>query len=195
MIILSIAALAVAVHATTVPPAPPTTVPPTTIAAPTTVPAPTTTIPIPEGYTPLIDGLQMIGVAVPASWTDVDTAPAVYESGVQYPYIAASPDLEAFFTGFEVPGVMFTALPFQLDPLVVIDQFGLTGGCEKLEVKTYDDPFFVGVVQVGTNCGDLHMTWNLVAAAPAEHTYTAMVQVQTADPVELQTILRTFNDV
>lgn len=196
--IITMMALAAAVYATTtVPPAPPTTTvpaPTTTVVDTSTTPAtPTTTIPIPDGYTPLFDDLGTIAIAVPGDWVDVDTAPATAEGGDTYPYIAASPDLASFYTAFEVPGVMFTALPFQLDPLVVVETFGLSGGCAKLEVKTYDDPFFIGVVQVGTDCGPQHMTWNLVAAAPADHTFTAMVQVQTADPEQLQTILRTFN--
>ena len=51
----------------------------------------------------------------------------------------------------------------------------------------------MGVVQVGTNCGTTGMTWNMVVATPADHTFSAVVQVQTTVPEELQTVLLTFN--
>ena len=133
-------------------------------------------------------------VAVPDTWTDVDTTPVVTETQEQRPYIAAAPDLASFLTSFDTPGVTYTSLPFAPDPLDVVSQYGLPSGCETLEVKTYDDPVFAGVVQVGTDCGPQHMTWNMVVAAPADHAFTALVQVQTLPDDEARdVVLRTFN--
>jgi hypothetical protein len=178
--------------------APPSTEPPTTApssTAPTTTApntAPSTTAPIPEGYVPLVDDTNSIVLAVPEAWTDVDTAPKADAEGVQRPYIAASPDLESS-ASFDTPGVLYAALPFTADPLVLIEQLGLREGCETLEVKTYDDPVFVGAVQIGTNCGPNAMTWNMVVANPVDESFTAVVRVSTANPDELRTILLTFN--
>jgi hypothetical protein len=189
-----LAALAMAVSA-----APPTTEPPTTTVtttAPTTTAAaaaaPSTTTPIPEGYVPLVDDTNSIVIAVPEAWTDVDTAPKNDADGTPRPYIAASPDL-ALSASFDTPGVLYAALPFTADPLVLIEQLGLLEGCETFEVKTYDDPVFVGAVQIGTNCGPNAMTWNMVVANPVDESFTAVLRVQTADPAELRTILLTFN--
>ena len=52
---------------------------------------------------------------------------------------------------------------------------------------------FVGVVQIGTNCGPNAMTWNMVVASPADESFTAVLQVKTANEDELLTIRRTFN--
>ena len=88
---------------------------------------------------------------------------------------------------------IYAAFPFTADPLSLIEQFGLREGCETLEVKTYDDQFFVGAVQIGTNCGPNAMTWNMVVANPADESFTALLQVKTANAEELRRILLTFN--
>jgi len=190
---ITMAALAFAVVAcASTPPAPPdSTVPVTTL--PT---QPTTTTPvIPVGYTPLVDDTDTITIAVPDAWREVNSTPFIPEEGTEdegRPSIVASTDIEAFYGGFDVPGVSFFTIPFQLDPLDVVDEYGLVGGCEKLDVAKYDDPPYVGAIQVGTDCGPRHMTWNMVVASPADHRFTAIVQVQTTDPDELDVVLGTF---
>lgn len=151
--------------------------------------------PIPEGYVPVIDATGALVVAVPATWTDVDPQPAVRD-GVAQPYIAASPDLTSFLTSFDVPGAMYSAFPFTADPLVLLESHGLRAGCATFEVKTYDDPIFVGAVQVGTDCGPNHLTWNMVVASPADRSFTAVVQVQApAGDEAIEIVRRTFNVV
>ena len=212
LIALSLAALASAPAPTT---APPTTAPaavtsttaagadttlPTQPTTTTTMPTgPTTTIPIPAGYTPLIDDSHTIVLAVPETWQDVNTTAFVPEEGTAaegQPSIVAAPDIQQFYTSFNVPGVSFFAVPYVADPLTLISGYGLTSGCMTIEVKEYDDPVFVGFNQVGTDCGPQHMTWNMVVANPidpADHSHTFVLQVQTADATELETVLRTFN--
>jgi hypothetical protein len=197
--------LAALVHASSPapPPTPAATAPTTVAAAPTTtgvtttVPSgPTTTIPIPEGYVPLVDDSHTIAVAVPPSWQDVNTTAFIPEEGTAaegQPSIVASPDIQKFYTSFDVPGLSYFAVPYTADPLTIMDQYGLTSGCTSIAFKEYDDPVFVGVVQVGSDCGPQHMTWNMVVANPADHAFTAVLQVQTADPAELEVVLRTFN--
>lgn len=152
--------------------------------------------PIPVGYTPLVDDTRVLIVAVPETWIEVDTTPAVNEDGSPRPYIAASPDIEAFLGTFDAPGMLYAAFPYQLNPLDLVDAYGLSSGCETIEIKRYEDPVFVGVIQVGTNCGPDGTTWNMVVANPADHDFTAVVQVQAAaDDEALETVLLTFNTV
>ncbi len=91
--------------------------------------------------------------------------------------------------------MLYAAFPPTPDPVPLLEAYGARGGCDTLEVKSYEDPVFTGVVQVGTNCGPDGMTWNMVVADHMDQTYTAVVQVQTADPEELQIVLLTFNRV
>jgi hypothetical protein len=151
---------------------------------------------LPPGYVQLVDDTGRITVAVPDTWTDVDTAPAAGADGAVVPYIAAAPDIAAFQDTFNVPGVLYLALPFEPDPQALIDQFGLSSGCETLEVVPYDDGLFAGLAQVGSGCGTGAATWTMVAASPADESLTAMVHVQSATPADeeaVQVALATFN--
>src|SRR5690606_18666718 len=104
-----------------------------------------------------------------------------HDDGTEQAYIAAAPDLVAFASSFDVPGVVYTALPYTADPQPVIDASGLTGGCATVETIPYSDAVFTGLVQVGTTCGASGAaTWNMVVASPMTAEFTAMVQVQTA---------------
>ena len=159
------------------------------VAPPTSEPQP-----VPEGFVPVVDDTRTIVVAVPETWTDVNTVALVNDDGTPRPYIAVSPDIDSFLATFDTPGVLYMALPFELNPVVVVESYGLTSGCETIEVKTYDDPMFVGVIQIGTNCGPLGMTWNMVVASNADHTFTAVVQVQTVvEDQAREIVLLTFN--
>jgi len=94
--------------------------------------------------------------------------------------------------------VLYAAVPYTEDLLSVFTEYGLQSGCETMEAKTYDDPVFLGIVQIGTDCGDQHVTWNMVVAnpiVPTANPFTALLQVQSADPDEIENILLTFNIV
>jgi hypothetical protein len=151
---------------------------------------------LPPGYVQLVDDTGRITVAVPETWTDIDTAPAVNADGSPQPYIAAAPDLDGFYETFDVPGVLYAAFPFQADGQTVIDQYGLSTECDTVEVVPYDDGAFAGIAQTGTGCGPGDASWTMVVASPADQSMTAVVQVQTAtaaDSLAMETVLATFN--
>lgn len=140
---------------------------------------------LPEGYVRLVDDTGFLTVVVPDTWTDVKTTPVVNEAdGSEQPYIAAAPDIAEFEGTFDVPGVAYVALPFTADPESVITESGLEAGCDTIEVQPYEDPIFTGSVQVGTNCGAGGGTWNMIVASPADESFTALVQLQTASAAD-----------
>jgi hypothetical protein len=152
---------------------------------------------IPPGYVQLVDDTGLLTVTVPDTWTDIDTVPGSTADG-PVPWISASPDLDLFETSFDVPGVRFVAVPFTDDPDSLVAEFGLPdGACTDLDVTAYEDGVFVGVVQVGTSCGESGTaSWLLVVASPADQAFTALVQVQattSADDEAMSMILETFN--
>ena len=166
--------------------------------------APTTTVPgatVPAGYVQLVDDTNHITVTVPNTWTTVQTDPSQNDDGTLQPWIfaTAGTDLDNFQNTF-VDGVLYVAYPFAADPTTLMDQFKLTGGCTEItettdNVQPYSDGVFTGLIQVGTNCGGDGTTWNQVVASPADQSFTAVLQVQTKDPVALQTVLNSFNVV
>jgi hypothetical protein len=141
----------------------------------------------------LTDDTGMITVAVPATWTDVATAP---ESG--RPFIEAAPDRAAFNDSFSVPGVTYRAVPFTADTATAAQQFGLTSGCAGEETEPYDDGAFAGTQLVYSECGGGGSTaeYRVIAANPQNQAFTAVVVIQITGPDEapiLQGILDTFN--
>lgn len=151
---------------------------------------------VPAGYVALVDDTQAIGVIVPQTWTQIDTATAVDPTGAPVPYIAAAPDIESFLTTFDTPGVQFMSFPFEADPQVLVDAYGLVSGCQSVTVEPYADPVFTGVVQVGTACGAGTASWKMVVASPASQARTVVVQVQITGPAEqaaMDNVLNSFN--
>ena len=149
--------------------------------------------PIPDGYVPIVDATDMIVVAAPETWTEIDVSLAPTEGAGEVPRIAASPDLMSFYTSFDTPGLLYVAYPYTINPLDYVDHFGEKMGCASMEVKEYEDPIFIGVIQIGTDCGPQHMIWNMIVASPADESFTAVVQVQSTVDLERQTVVRTFN--
>lgn len=140
---------------------------------------------LPPGYVRIVDDTRSITVVVPETWIDVETVPLTNEAdGSTHPMIAAAPDIEQYQTTFDVAGVRYTAIPFTADPEAVITSSGLEAGCEITEVEPYEDAVFAGSVQVGTNCGPGGGTWNMIVASPADESFTAVVQVQTASDAD-----------
>ena len=112
------------------------------------------------------------------------------------PFIAAAPNIDSFVNTFDTPGVRYIAFAYAPDPQTLVTEYGLEAGCASIAVQPYTDGTFTGVVQVGTECGSGLATWNMVVASPADLSFTAVVQVQTASPVDqqaLDVVLASFN--
>jgi hypothetical protein len=164
--------------------------------APPTAPDDTATVEsIPEGFVRLIDDTGFLTVVVPDTWDMVDTVPAGNPDGSPQPWILASTvDLEGFNATF-TSGVLYYAAPYEADPEAYVTSRGLSGGCETIAVQPYEDPIFTGFVQVGTNCGEDGGTWNMIAASPADQSFTAIVQLQISSADEQEAfdlVLSTF---
>jgi hypothetical protein len=88
-------------------------------------------------------------------------------------------------------------MPHTAVPQTLIDSYGLTSGCRELDVVDYDDGVFVGLAQVGSSCGSTgEGSWVMVSASPADSSFTALVQVQSATSTgeeAIDTVLETFN--
>jgi hypothetical protein len=139
------------------------------------------------------DDTGTITVDVPATWTDVATAP---DGG--RPFIEAAPDRAAYNGTFTVPGVTYIAAPFSADTEAATQQFGLTSGCASEETQSYDDGAFAGTQLVYSQCGGEGSSaeFHVIAANPQNQAFTALLRIQITGPDEtpiLQGILDTFN--
>lgn len=148
-----------------------------------------------ENYVTVTDDSGTLSMSVPAGWSQVDGAPIDID-GTSSPSIMASPDLAAYTSGWETPGVQFVASAalagFTADEL--LDLAGMTD-CTSEGRQDYDDGAYVGRFETFAGCAGTSTSTIAVAAFPADGDFGVLVVVQVvseADLAALDEILRTF---
>lgn len=136
----------------------------------------------PAATVPLVDDTGVLTIEVPATWTDVDTAPGTNDDGTPMPWISASTDYAAFRETFDVPGAVLAGVTYTTDLQSWIDRLGQDGPCAESVTEPYDDGALVGLHATFSQCGATGAaTFHLVAAnAGADTARTYLVQVQSA---------------
>jgi hypothetical protein len=159
---------------------------------PTSPPGTEIGTPIPVDFVALVDDTGTISVEVPASWNDVDTVP-----DGDIPSIVASPDLDRFRTSFDNAGMTYRADRYREDTLAAARAFGPMASCDREVAEPYDDGVFAGSHLTYTDCaGSDDVEVHVIAANPADQTFTALLFIQIIRPDELPVvngILATFN--
>lgn len=178
----------------TVPAGAPTFPPPPTAA---TVPAGATApISIPPGYVQIVDDTGVLTVAIPLTWTDVDTAPDTHADGTFRPYIEASTNGQRFRDTLDAPGVLLVAGHHVANTAAFLDFYGIRDGCANEVIEPFDNGVLSGHIGHWTECGtagtpELHV----VAASPADGLRTVVLRVVITRPDEqraLELALATF---
>lgn len=150
-------------------------------------------------YEQVTDDLGRIIMEVPVEWSDRDTTPIVTEDGTEYPYIAASNNLQSFLDTYDDPGVVFALLDPTSDVSADLGTYAPPeGACTDLGITDYSDPVFTGKYQVWDACGGTSTSLVILVAQPADLSYTAVILLQatsTADYEALDRIFATFNVV
>jgi hypothetical protein len=159
----------------------------TTTAAPFTLPA---------GYQVLVDDTDRIQIAVPPTWTDIDTT-ALDVDGAVVPAISAATDLEVWDDTFDAPGVLYAAFPYTADPQTLVDRYALTSGCATTTTVPYSDGVFSGLWGQWAECGLTKLAeWHLIVASPVGQEFTALVVTQLTGPQDQEAfdvVRETFN--
>jgi serine protease Do len=143
-------------------------------------------------YESVTDDLNQIVVDVPTAWVDRDTAPQQDDSGATRPYIAAAADLDAFGTSWNEPGLVFTVTDPVDDVYAFLDGFGLAEVCTSEGVEEYSDPVFTGAYQIWSGCNGADSVVVLLAAVPADGSYTAAILAQISSQADLGALDRAF---
>lgn len=163
-----------------------------TVAVPTVAPGPTvpgTPTTLPPGFVRVTDDTATISMAVPATWTDVQTAGLPLDDGTTTPQLIASPDAATFQASFDVPGVSVISAAPIADPQTVLTDNGLTSGCASFATEAYDDGVYSGVAQIGTGCGSTGTGgWRMIVGNTADGTTGVVIQLQTASPADQQAV-------
>lgn len=147
-----------------------------------------------SGYQTLVDDTGQITVDVPNEWTDIATAPLVFEDGTENPFIKASTDIATFDGSWDAPGLFYAALTYTEDIAGTIalvapstEQCATDNG-----VTDYDDGVFTGQYQYWSDCGASASEYVALVANPGDSSYTAVIAVQILSDADWEALDQAF---
>lgn len=137
-------------------------------------------------YETVLDESETIEVEVPVEWSDRRGEPT--ELG---PTIFASTDVDELLSGWEVPGVLFSATrEFDAsDPEPVLDQLA-PDDCTSQGREDYTDPLYHGRYEFFSDCGGTDTQYVVVVAAPEDNAFAVAVAVQLVSDADLDALDR-----
>ena len=142
---------------------------PIEVAKPTNEPEPPA-----ADFVTVYDDSGIVSVNVPTSWTSVSGSQLSNGDGVQFYNVTASPDLDAWSSGWTVPGVSVSSTQDQ--SLVIADLINgtttsLAGECEDKETGDYDDGVYVGSYVYLSNCGGIGTDYVSIVAQDTDKNF------------------------
>ncbi|WP_294181710.1 S1C family serine protease [uncultured Schumannella sp.] len=146
-------------------------------------------------YVSVVDDTQSMIVEVPASWNQSDGSVWTDGNGFRYAHIEASPNLAAYATSWDVPGVSMYASAEAYGKVTPKDLMKMMSdslpaeGCELLESESYDDGWHSGGYTYWDACGGKAAALVVTADAP-EGGYVIMVAIQSTTEADLAAIDR-----
>lgn len=154
---------------------------------------------VPSSWTVLVDDTRTISIAAPSTWTHVDTVPLRSYAGTPGPWISATTDQDLMFPAegvadtFSVPGVVYTATPYNPDTASMLaaatEHYPL---CAAEPVHTFDNGNYAGHVQTFSGCGGTASRIVHLAANPTDASFTAVLLIQLTGTSSDTTILNGF---
>lgn len=144
-----------------------------------------------SGYTTVSDSLGVLSVEVPVEWTDVREYDWVMDEQVVGLRLTASPDVDAFFESWGMPGVYFSASADLLkttDEAGLLDSIDYSESCTFGERKELPDGHFTGLYDRWENCGDAQSSALIVAVAPQERSFVVLIEMQVVSDADLDAV-------
>ncbi|MGJ0203877.1 trypsin-like peptidase domain-containing protein [Leucobacter sp. gxy201] len=146
-------------------------------------------------YVTVTDDSGRVSVEVPASWTQVDGT-AIVDGSTEVQSIIASPDLQAYRSGWAVPGVNVLASQQDVSEATARDFVELMAGdlpghgCTSAASEDYADGLHTGVYELWENCGPEKAKFLVVGAVADSGEYVVLVAVQAVRESDLDAIDR-----
>jgi serine protease Do len=148
------------------------------------------------GYRTIHDDSQAIVMEVPDTWRDIDGSLWVDEGEVLGASIAASVNLDRFYTSWEEPGVFFAAsrsLVAVIDEDALLDLFTFAESCTYEGRYDYLDALYTGAYDVWYDCGNVGTILVVMAVSPANRSFLGLMQVQVVSSADLDALDRIFD--
>lgn len=138
-----------------------------------------------ESYVEVSDDSGLLTLEVPTAWAEINGSST--QKGD--PAVSASPDLDAFHNGWDVPGVIFIVskeFARQTDD-AVLDLFS-GGKCASQGRAPYQDSLYGGTLEFFTDCGGTATARALVVARPPNNLFAAVIDVQLVTDADLDAL-------
>ncbi|MFP7364564.1 trypsin-like peptidase domain-containing protein [Corynebacterium callunae] len=132
------------------------------------------------------DDSNSIAVTVPVEWAEIDGAGFSDDSGRDWSSLAISTDLNAFFSGFDAPGVWMLGTDPSLSTGDALAQFDPMGSCSQTDQGPWDDGYYRGEY-IQYDCAGT--TVAVLATQDYEATGTLVVLLKLHTEYELTTVL------
>lgn len=151
-----------------------------------------------DAYTVVTDDTGAIQVEIPAEWAQVDGRPYDDAEGRQFYDVRASTDLEAFSTGWEVPGIIVNAstdaAQSQNETALLDERVGVFSGvCTYVGRQPYDDGLYTGQADVYENCAGTETGYLILGAVPSSRAFLIRVEVQVVEERDLEALQRALD--
>ncbi len=146
-------------------------------------------------YVKIEDESGAILMEVPAEWADQDGSAWMNEDEIIGASLSAAPDLDEFHSGYEAPGVFFSAAPLsgEFDADGLLDAVGEQEGCTYEGRLDYADELYTGRYDYYTDCGDAGAVLFVVVAAPEAQDFVTVIIMQAVTAADLDAADHVFN--
>ncbi len=140
-----------------------------------------------DQFVTIRDDSDTLEMDVPSSWSDVRSD---YWLASDYsiigPRLIAAPNADDFASSYTAPGVVFIASRMLIEEYTsdtfldtYYEDIASSGVCSYAGRETYTDPFYTGMVDLYSGCGDGDGSeMVIVAAAPEDESFMVIVWVQ-----------------
>jgi hypothetical protein len=152
-------------------------------------------------YVSLTDDVDALSMETPSDWSDIETGPWIVQGQTVGIFIAAAPDLGAFYASRAEPGVFFGASrdlvgstrvmsPAEVtNPVigkVLLDEEGSRQGrCQDGGRFSYRDNFYLGDYDVSLNCASGSRGEITLVTMPPDQQYMMLLRIHITNQADM----------
>jgi serine protease Do len=147
-------------------------------------------------FVSVVDDTGSVTVDVPEAWSSLDTSVYTDPRGGEWARIDASTDVDAFASGWSVPGVSVMAAPAATATIQPEEWLQMTAdyltqsGCTTEAIDEYSDDLHAGVFQYWTGCGETGASYLMLAAYSNDGEYLIVLSVTALSDDDITAIDR-----
>lgn len=165
----------------------------TTTQPTTTTETPTTSLPpgdpYPE-YVEVTDDSGRITLEVPVAWSDTLGSPWERDGEEIGVALSASPDRDAFYDSWGMPGVFIGASSLMGTITEYLDSNLFDASCTYAGRSDYEDPLYTGLLDTWVDCGDEGSVFEILAVVSADGLELIVVEVISVTQADLEAAQR-----